>query len=1141
MFKFSFLFLTLISSLLYAQTDVTDKYISNAAFDAASNYKASDAASNLLTTADGSTVLDVQDWVSQYAGWSASASFEYGYTGQLNSFSIPPASPSGVSDVGSCLGFSAAWGDSLLYTQEVTLPAGTYSLKTSVYNSGSSTNGTSMLAWLPNGGDDVLSSLSSLSIGEWIADEISFVLAEETTGKIRVGMRSVFGNGSGNNGRFFFDEVQLWHTSSVLGIDASLSAINLSVGQLSPAFDVNTTAYTVYLTSGQTSVDIQSVLNDTNASLTGDTHVDLVDGKATALISVTAEDGTTTRIYTIDFSLNYAASWSGNGAVGTGSEPNNFNWSCTPSTDGWSEANVFGIRYQDDVSYTYGGSTLTQRILYLRWDGTGGVTTGSTYNYALELEACTTYKLSAKMAWQSNGSSPTYTFDVNGEKDNSGINLVSDELLVSGTGSLQDVELVFNTQEAGRYYLNIGSSSAVLGAITDVQLSDYTGESFISTSVEELKYDSIQLSHSFTVAAYGLVDDITFVCPAGMTVTPQSISPSDAQCGVTVVAKYDDASFLSDGEIQVVSNELESSIIVKEILPAYMAAGTHKISDDGTWCWFQDPRAVYYEGEMKKTYTGWITSKGKVQVASFNHETGEILTNTISSADFMQVDDHNNPTILVREDGRVLVAFSGHFYGPMRVIVSTNPEDIMSFGPEANFGDNVTYANPYQIGDSTVMFYRDGSSWHPTINTSLDGGITWGTPRELITRNGSQQRPYAKYTQDKSGGIHIIFTTGHPRQEANNHVYYIYFKNNKFYTADGTFVKDLVKDGALNIDSGEAEVIYDASNGKGWTWDITLDENESPVVLYAAFPNDVTHNYYYAYWDGSNWVSKFIVNSGRWFPQTPEGGSEAEPNYSGGMTLNPNDPSVLYLSKQVNDIFEIYKYSTSDYGTTWETEAITANTPEGIINVRPVVPRGHKDGSFDVVWMRGTYITYANYLTAVMYYSPNSLDCNLDSICINGMAISGFTPEQKTYTVEMETGSLADLNVEGFASSSSSNVNVTLPITLPGVATIEVVSDGAVQSQTYTVDISKTTTGLNDVKKKENTFYPNPVNDIVNVNLSMYNAFESISVFSIDGSKVLFTDDIQCTEIDMSSLNNGVYIVEVRCESESDIFKIIKE
>lgn len=935
--------------------------------------------------------------------------------------------------------------------------------------------------------------------------------------------------GSGSHGRIFFDDLKLVHDT--VSHDATLAGIILSAGSLTPPLNSNDTVYTVGLAPGTTSVDVTAVKNYVGATVTGDGTITLVNGVGKATIVVTAEDGVTFKTYVVNFGENLMYAWDGEGATGTGSEPNNFGWDCTPATDGWTEANVFGIRFQDNVSYSYNGSSSTGRILYVRWDGTGGTTTGSVYSYPTDtLKACTTYIFEAKIAWNSNGSATSYSVAINSEKDNSGVNLVKDQVSVGTTGVLHDIKLLFTPKEDSVYYFTLGSSSAVLGAIRDLSLMEYNGDPFIQTSTEELVYDSTMLSQSFQVLGYNLSEDISFTAPVGMTLEPSTITALEAQCGIEVTATFDNAAALADDSIKISSGILSKTINIKKALPPYITPGTYELTSDGTWCWFQDPRAVYYEDEKKQTYTGWINSKGKVQVASYNHETGEIYTNTISPTDFTQIDDYNNPTILVREDGRILVAYSGHFYGPMRVLVSTNPEDISSFGPEANFGDNVTYANPYQIGDSTVMFYRDGVTWHPTINVSDDGGVNWETPDELITRNGSQQRPYVKYTQDSQGGIHMTFTTGHPRVEPNNKIYYAYFKYNKFYKADGTLLKDFAVNGPLNIDAGEVETIYDASNGKGWTWDIALDSEEHPVILYAAFPDDLNHNYYYASWDGSKWITNHIVNSGKWFPQTPEGGTEPEPNYSGGMVLDPTNPSIVYLSKQVNGIFEIYKYVTNDRGATWETTAITENTPANMINVRPVIPRRHKSGSFEVMWLRGTYVTYANFLTSVMYYSPNTLNADLDSILIDGVRLDLFSPDDTTYSVVLPYGTTEVPVVMGYSGVPFTQIEVNSTTTLLGKTVINVTSEGGVTTKSYTIDF----TVSNDVSAgslKNDNFkvYPNPTTGEIRIDLGNINNVKSVSLVDMKGRIIKSFHDIQGPEITLSmdEINEGVYIIRV--------------
>jgi subtilisin family serine protease len=101
-----------------------------------------------------------------------------------------------------------------------------------------------------------------------------------------------------------------------LSSDASLFALEVSVGTLTPAFDPATTAYTVAVAHDTVSIDITAALADENASLTIDgvpaasgvpqTVTLNPAGTATVIdIVVTAEDGTTQNTYTI--TVNRAA------------------------------------------------------------------------------------------------------------------------------------------------------------------------------------------------------------------------------------------------------------------------------------------------------------------------------------------------------------------------------------------------------------------------------------------------------------------------------------------------------------------------------------------------------------------------------------------------------------------------------------------------------------------------------------------------------------------------------------------------------------------------------------------------------------------------------------------------------------------
>ena len=441
---------------------------------------------------------------------------------------------------------------------------------------------------------------------------------------------------------------------------------------------------------------------------------------------------------------------------------------------------------------------------------------------------------------------------------------------------------------------------------------------------------------------------------------------------------------------------------------------------DGAWCWFADPRALYHKGMKEQTYFSWVTGTGDIVIASYNHQTGEYKKNTLFER--LQADDHANPTIFIRKDGKIILFYSKHFDTVMRYRISMNAEDVSSFGTEKSFGNNVTYPYPFQLGDDIVIFYRGDTDWHPAMAVSHNNGETFEKPVKFITGGG--QRPYTRYAQDPTGAIHVAFTTGHPRNEPSNKIYYVCYKKGKFYKADGSLIKDF-GDGAnpLNIDTNDAETAYNASNGKGWIWDITVDSLHKPVMVFATFPQDTDHRYHYARWTGTEWYQKQLTTAGKWFPQTPAGVTEPEPNYSGGISLDYDNPSQIYLSKQVEGVFEIMKFSTPDSGATWDSTVITRNTPSGLINVRPVVPRHHKKGFFDVLWMRGTYIFYTNYHTSIVFQA-DSLKTSFNRIELN--------PE----TLSLSKGTTSQLNVKFYPAFSSADKTLSWSSSDENVATV---------------------------------------------------------------------------------------------------------
>lgn len=400
------------------------------------------------------------------------------------------------------------------------------------------------------------------------------------------------------------------------------------------------------------------------------------------------------------------------------------------------------------------------------------------------------------------------------------------------------------------------------------------------------------------------------------------------------------------------------------------------LADDGSWCWFGDPRAVSFRGKRSRTYAGTLTSGGDIILLAMDNKNGETESVVLSKG--FEKDDHANPSVTVRDDGHILVFYSKHAGRAIFQQVSTRPEDITSFSepqrldlnPHEHSRSNYCYPNPIWTEGKLFMFWR-GENWKPTLSESADGGRTWAKARIAFSGVGAggSNRPYTKYAVARSGGIHMAVTDGHPRNEPTNNIYYSRLKGGRFYSADGRAVAEIAK---APLRPGDADLVHDGSAGEGraWIWDVAEDGDGHPVLLYAVLPKEEDHRFHYARWDGKKWITHEITSVGGWFPSTPKGKREREPHYSGGAILDHEDPDTVYISRQVNGIFEMERWTTNDHGSSWTTHALTRNSTRH--NIRPFVPRGHrKNGGPSVIWVHvdGHYIHYTDYRSRLMMSS----------------------------------------------------------------------------------------------------------------------------------------------------------------------------
>ena len=395
---------------------------------------------------------------------------------------------------------------------------------------------------------------------------------------------------------------------------------------------------------------------------------------------------------------------------------------------------------------------------------------------------------------------------------------------------------------------------------------------------------------------------------------------------------------------------------------------------DGAWCWFSDPRAIYYDGEHKRTYSGWVDSLGNIVVGFYDHERGDI--ETIILHEHFEKDDHDNPSFFMDSEGKLMVFYSRHATGnsPVFLARSKNAEDISEWEPVqklrlndttryAGLSNTYTYTNIVQLSDEDdrlFLFWR-GADFKPNFSISNDHGKNWDRGKILILpeRIYKNRRPYMKVASNNRDVIHFAFTDGHPNAEPTNSIYYAKYRQGTLYRAGGEEIMDW---SALPLDPKKSDVVYDAgeSKEKAWIWDVAENGSGNPVIVYAQFPSDSSHVYYYSIYDGGRWNNYRLVDSGSWFPDTREGTTQREPNYSGGIALDHQHPSNVYLSREKNGVFEIERWSTDDKGKNWRVREITQNSH--FDNVRPFVVRNHPGDSASVLWMNvRKYFHYTDY------------------------------------------------------------------------------------------------------------------------------------------------------------------------------------
>lgn len=405
----------------------------------------------------------------------------------------------------------------------------------------------------------------------------------------------------------------------------------------------------------------------------------------------------------------------------------------------------------------------------------------------------------------------------------------------------------------------------------------------------------------------------------------------------------------------------------------------------GGWSWFTNPRAIYHAGTYQRTYIGTIDGSGNLYVGQYTHTTGAIVWTLLTAT--LEVDDHDNPSLIVRPSDSKLVAFYAKHAADtsLRFKVSSNAEDASAWGSESTttFSGNVTYANPIVLDDDSDACYvfsriNEGATDYRWSYKRTTDFSTWGSEVEFWDTGAVQQ--YLHCAKNGTGRIDFFASDKHPdNNTGGSSLYHFYAEWDsgsstlKWYNSAGT-------EQTLPIDTSKATLVYDGSGGNdGWNHQIAIDGSGYPRVLFqkrVATTGTGDNRLMFSRWNGSAWTTPVEIAALGGYVYS------GELSYTGVACFDGSDINTVYMGKQESSIYEIQAWTTSDNGATWsKSRDITSGSATH--NLRPFSPLGHP-GRMACLWSAGSYTSYTSYTLETFCDPPLATESHVKVPSVSG-------------------------------------------------------------------------------------------------------------------------------------------------------------
>jgi len=405
-----------------------------------------------------------------------------------------------------------------------------------------------------------------------------------------------------------------------------------------------------------------------------------------------------------------------------------------------------------------------------------------------------------------------------------------------------------------------------------------------------------------------------------------------------------------------------------------------RIKRANTDWWIHEQSMV---GANGMTYIAYYTDMGEIHIKEIDAKCSRTLSRDycLCRLNCNYADEHNAPSLCVLENGKIIVAYTGHAQNnTLKYRITERPYDISSFGPEhtLKYKNSVTYV---QLSENTTknelwLFCRVNSvTWE--FRYSQDEGETFSNPVTFLISEAKGLFYFDIHKQlnvgrKKDVSEQWMFALyGHPLTSKDHTIRSGIFNNDGYLmTMDGE-VTDVNLYNGDKIDLSKLDVVYVPTDGTTCRL-LSVAPTLPYRVGFATFeinkPETIT--YFSASWRDGKWnLSSPIAKGGEFL--SPSHMVDGSQTYVGGMAYYygvgeaglyyPRDfayseTNRIFIARRDGKDRVLESYISADFGQNYILEQTIRKIPtETNIKIwRPTVPI-HAQDNLPLYWHEGIY------------------------------------------------------------------------------------------------------------------------------------------------------------------------------------------